>query len=127
MPDTPGSGFCYHSNTPERTSDGQERRSVPRAVLLRHGAVYQLYARTVGQGELHGFVDVEDLVFDDRSELVIDLGGAPQGRVRGCRRDPRAAACGDPYRPGREAGQREDTRHRCAGQQCHPLPVSGAG
>jgi hypothetical protein len=48
------------------------KKRLYRVQFYSHGKVYQLYARTVGQGEFHGFVDVEDLVFDDRSELVID-------------------------------------------------------
>lgn len=39
------------------------------------GKVYQLYARRVGQGELYGFVEVGDLVFDDTSSMVIDPSG----------------------------------------------------
>lgn len=32
----------------------------------------ELYARQVGQGGLFGFVEVEDLVFGARSEVVVD-------------------------------------------------------
>lgn len=48
------------------------KKRLYRVQFYSHGKVYQLYARRVGQGELHGFVDVEGLVFEDRSELVID-------------------------------------------------------
>jgi hypothetical protein len=48
------------------------KKRLYRIQFYSHGKVYQLYARRVGQGELHGFVDVEGLVFDDQSSLVID-------------------------------------------------------
>lgn len=40
--------------------------------FLNHGKVYELYARRVSSGELWGFVDVADLVFDVRDGVVID-------------------------------------------------------
>lgn len=40
--------------------------------FLNHGKVYELYARRVASGELWGFVDVADLVFDVRDGVVID-------------------------------------------------------
>jgi hypothetical protein len=36
------------------------------------GQVVELYARQVSQGGLFGFVEVEELVFGARSELVVD-------------------------------------------------------
>ena len=41
-------------------------------VFLNQGKVYEIYARTVRQGDLYGFVEVEDLVFEDSSTLVVD-------------------------------------------------------
>lgn len=40
--------------------------------FLNHGKVYELYARRVGSGELWGFIDVAELVFDVREGLVVD-------------------------------------------------------
>lgn len=36
--------------------------------------VYEIYAREVYQGELYGFVVIEDLVFDTNTTLVVDPG-----------------------------------------------------
>jgi hypothetical protein len=33
---------------------------------------YEIYARKVQQGDLAGFVEVEDLVFGERSSIVVD-------------------------------------------------------
>jgi hypothetical protein len=41
-------------------------------VFLNQGKVYEIYARMVRQGELYGFVEVEDLIFQDTSSLVVD-------------------------------------------------------
>ena len=36
------------------------------------GQVYEIYARSVGHGELFGFVEVEELVFGERTTVVVD-------------------------------------------------------
>jgi hypothetical protein len=43
-----------------------------KVVFLNQGSVVELYARQVTQGELFGFIEVEELVFGARSELVVD-------------------------------------------------------
>jgi len=52
--------------------DGDPR--VYKIVFQSQGQVIELYARQVGQGTLFGFVEIEDLVFGVRSELVVDPG-----------------------------------------------------
>ncbi|HSS77693.1 MAG TPA: DUF1820 family protein [Thermoanaerobaculia bacterium] len=41
-------------------------------VFLNQGNVVELYARQVAQGSLFGFIEIEDLVFGTRSEVVVD-------------------------------------------------------
>jgi hypothetical protein len=42
-------------------------------ILFHHqGQVLELYAHQVAQGSLFGFIEVEELVFGARSELVVD-------------------------------------------------------
>jgi hypothetical protein len=50
------------------------RKRVPLFKILfqSQGQIVELYARQVSQGELFGFVEVEDLVFGARSEVVVD-------------------------------------------------------
>ncbi len=43
-----------------------------RLAFFNHGQVYEIYARSVSQGGLYGFVEVEQLVFGERSQVVID-------------------------------------------------------
>jgi hypothetical protein len=41
-------------------------------VFLNQGKVYEIFARTIRQGDLYGFVEVEDLIFQSASSLVVD-------------------------------------------------------
>lgn len=43
-----------------------------RIVFINQGKVYEVYARKVGQGTMLGFVDVEGLVFGERTTVVVD-------------------------------------------------------
>lgn len=39
---------------------------------MSQGQVYEIYAREVGQGDMFGFVEVEQLVFGERTTVVVD-------------------------------------------------------
>jgi hypothetical protein len=41
-------------------------------IFFNQGKVYEIYARSVGQGSLFGFVEVEELVFGERTTVVVD-------------------------------------------------------
>lgn len=41
-------------------------------MFVSQGKVYEIYARSVTQGTLFGFVEVEKLVFGERSTVVLD-------------------------------------------------------
>lgn len=43
-----------------------------KVVFHNQGKVYEIYARKVGHGALFGFVEVEELVFGERSSVVVD-------------------------------------------------------
>ncbi len=43
-----------------------------RVTFLNQGKVYEIYARGVSQGSLLGFVEVEELVFGERTKLIVD-------------------------------------------------------
>lgn len=48
------------------------KRTMYKIVFHSQGQVVELYARHVAQGGLFGFIEVEELVFGARSELVVD-------------------------------------------------------
>ncbi|HVS14279.1 MAG TPA: DUF1820 family protein [Thermoanaerobaculia bacterium] len=43
-----------------------------RISFLSQGQVYEVYARGVAQGALFGFIEVEDIVFGEKSQVVVD-------------------------------------------------------
>lgn len=43
-----------------------------KVVFYSQGKVFEIYARSVSQGSLFGFIEVEQLVFGERSGLVVD-------------------------------------------------------
>ncbi len=43
-----------------------------RVSFFNQGQVYEVYARQVSQGGLFGFVEVEDLVFGEKTQIVVD-------------------------------------------------------
>ena len=43
-------------------------------MFVNQGKVYEIYARKVSQGRLFGFIEVEELVFGERSTVVVDPG-----------------------------------------------------
>jgi len=43
-----------------------------RIMFANQGKVYEVYARKVTHGGLFGFIEVEDLVFGERSSVVLD-------------------------------------------------------
>lgn len=43
-----------------------------KVVFHAQGKIYEIYARKVGHGSLFGFVEVEELIFGERSAVVVD-------------------------------------------------------
>jgi hypothetical protein len=46
--------------------------TIYRVSFMSQGEVYEIYARNVSQGGLFGFIEIEELVFGERSKLLID-------------------------------------------------------
>jgi len=43
-----------------------------KVLFVNQGKVYEIYARKVGHGGMFGFLEVEELVFGERSSVVVD-------------------------------------------------------
>jgi hypothetical protein len=43
-----------------------------RIMFVNQGKVYEVYARRVGHGNMFGFIEVEEMVFGERSSVVLD-------------------------------------------------------
>ena len=48
------------------------RKHLYKVVFMNQGQVFEIYARKVAHGELFGFVAVEELVFGERTTVVVD-------------------------------------------------------
>ena len=47
-------------------------KRVFKVVFANQGQTYEIFARAVSQGGLFGFVEVEEIVFGERSQVVVD-------------------------------------------------------
>lgn len=48
------------------------QRHLYKIIFFNQGKVYEIYARSVSQGSLFGFIEVEELVFGERTTVVVD-------------------------------------------------------
>ena len=51
-----------------------KKQQVYRVVFVNQAQVYEIYAREIYQSDLYGFIEIEDLLFGERSQLVVDPG-----------------------------------------------------
>ena len=45
-----------------------------KVMFVNQGKVYEIFARKVSHGSMFGFVEIEELVFGERSSVVVDPG-----------------------------------------------------
>lgn len=48
------------------------KKTLYKIIFHNQGKVYEIYARSVHQGAMFGFIEVEKLVFGEKSSLVVD-------------------------------------------------------
>ena len=46
--------------------------TIYKVIFHNQGEVYEIYARSVSQGGLFGFVEVEEIVFGEKNQVVVD-------------------------------------------------------
>ena len=51
---------------------GKKEKRVYKIQFHNHGKVYELYARDVHQSAMLGFIEIEGLIFGERSAVVVD-------------------------------------------------------
>lgn len=49
-----------------------KKKHIYKVIFANHGQIYEIYAKSVSQGSLFGFVEVEGLIFGERTSVVID-------------------------------------------------------
>ena len=50
----------------------QQKKQIYKILFVNQGKVYEIYARSVSQGGLFGFVEVEGLLFGEKTKVVVD-------------------------------------------------------
>lgn len=45
-----------------------------KVIFHNQNQVYEVYARAIYQSELYGFIEVEEFVFGERSQMIVDPG-----------------------------------------------------
>ncbi len=53
-------------------SKSAAKKRLYKVIFVNQGKVYEMYARQVSQGNLFGFIEVEEMVFGEKSAVVID-------------------------------------------------------
>ena len=48
------------------------KQSLFRVIFQSQGKVYEIYAREISEGGLFGFLEVEEMVFGEKSSLLVD-------------------------------------------------------
>ena len=48
------------------------KKSIFRIIFHNQGNIYEVYAREVSQGGMYAFVEVGEIIFGERSKLVVD-------------------------------------------------------
>ena len=52
----------------------QEKKRMYRVSFYNEGKVFELYVRSVSSSNLFGFVELEDIVFGEKSKILVDPG-----------------------------------------------------
>jgi hypothetical protein len=48
------------------------KKRVYKVIFHNQGKIYELYAREIAQGHLYGFVEVGEIIFGERSAMLVD-------------------------------------------------------
>lgn len=47
-------------------------RQIYKVIFLNQGQIYEIYASQIYQSDLYGFVEVEEFLFGERAQVVVD-------------------------------------------------------
>jgi hypothetical protein len=47
-------------------------RQIYRVIFLNQGQIYEIYAASIYQSDLYGFIEVEEFLFGERVQMVVD-------------------------------------------------------
>lgn len=43
-----------------------------KVIFFNQGQIYELYARQIYQSDLYGFIEIEEFIFGERSQMLVD-------------------------------------------------------
>jgi hypothetical protein len=64
--------YVIWRSVPTQPSIKMAASHIFKVIFVNQGKVFEIYARKVNHGSLLGFVEVEELVFGERSAVVVD-------------------------------------------------------
>ncbi len=47
-------------------------KRIYKIIFLNQGKTYEIYARNVYQGNLYGFIEIEELIFQEKSSMLVN-------------------------------------------------------
>mgnify|MGYP000184528903 CR=1 FL=1 len=50
----------------------EEKKIIYKIIFYNQGDVYELYAHKISQSNLYAFIEIEDLIFGERSKVLVD-------------------------------------------------------
>jgi hypothetical protein len=53
-------------------SSRKEERQIYRIIFMNQGKICEIYAAGVGHGNMFGFVEVEEILFGEKTQVVVD-------------------------------------------------------
>ena len=48
------------------------KKGIYKIVFMQLGEVYEIYAKSIYQSDMYGFIEIEDYIFDQNSQIVVD-------------------------------------------------------
>lgn len=51
-----------------------ESTPIYKVIFLNQNKVYEVYAKAIYQSEMYGFIEVEEFIFGERSQVIVDPG-----------------------------------------------------
>jgi hypothetical protein len=67
--------FGYPAIAPQHRFVMTDKQThIYRVIFHNQGQVYEVYAHSIYQSDLYGFIEVEDYIFGKRSQMLIDPG-----------------------------------------------------
>ena len=48
------------------------KKGIYKVVFIQLGEVYEIYAKSIYQSDMYGFIEIEDHIFDQNSQIVVD-------------------------------------------------------